>query len=278
MKRLVFLGTAAALACAAGCFEGVFADDYRTCSSDPDCQNGERCLMTGTGAVCVTAQDSRCSSNASCPTGTACGADGACRTVCDASGAARCLVGQSCKDAVCVGNDARHDPAAGGGDAGSAGAGGVAMGGAGGVAAGAGAGGGVAGTGGSGGKAGTGSAGSGGKAGTGGATAGSGGGGSGGNANPCSVAADCEKCCDSSGTGITAYRNFVLNACGCDATVCFAECSGYCAAPAFEDPPCSNCVSAIPASASCKVAALSKCDTNPACKAYRACVDAAHCK
>lgn len=128
MKRLMWFAAAAAIASAAGCFGGVFADDYRTCSSDPDCHNGERCLMTATGAVCVTSQDSRCTSNASCPGGTACGADGACRTACDASGSLPCLVGQACTDAVCVGIDPRHDPspsAAGAGGAGGAGAGGT---------------------------------------------------------------------------------------------------------------------------------------------------------
>lgn len=184
MMRWVRAAFAVAITLGTGCFGGVFADDYQPCSKDADCHNGERCLMTASGAVCVTYSDSKCTTKETCPEGTSCASDGACRTTCDAARPLPCLYGQACKDAVCVGTDASHDATAGGGVggmAGGAGAGGGDAGASGGGSAGA-AGGstGGNGTGGASASAGAGGVAGGAANGGGGGAAGTGGGGTGG--------------------------------------------------------------------------------------------------
>lgn len=196
----------AALAASAGCFGGVFGSYYRACGGDTDCKNGERCLATRGGNVCIDAPGSACTAAPDrCPAGTTCAVDGVCRTTCSVTSALSCVVGQVCSGTVCVGSDPRHDTLAGAGGSG---------GGMGGVSGGAGSlGGGSGGAGGA--SAGAGGVG-GGTAGSGGVTAGvSGSAGSGGGAGgqvsivpmTCAQAHDTAGCCGPSpgGTLVSAW-------------------------------------------------------------------------
>lgn len=106
----------------AGCFTGVFGDDYKPlhCAGDPDCAVGQRCLRDRAGSSCKSPEQTTCSA-VGCAPGTTC-SDGTCRTVCEGAGALSCLNGQACKGAVCVGDDPTRDPPVGGtGGAGGAG-------------------------------------------------------------------------------------------------------------------------------------------------------------
>jgi hypothetical protein len=145
MRGVRLLAVVAGLVVGAGCFGGVFGSDYRACGGDTDCKNGERCLATRGGNVCVDAPGSACTSTPGrCPDGTTCAPDGVCRTTCNVTGGLSCVVGQVCSGAVCVGSDPHHDPGViASGAGGMTGAGGAAsaeggMTGAGGAASGAG--------------------------------------------------------------------------------------------------------------------------------------------